>query len=177
MASASQPKRTSIIEIANAIKQCLVDEDVQVSNRIKFVARGAGVPKFQGESDILIRIGGFTSVGETVAAAGRVCTMLDRLIHVICRSRLALDQADRDDTWLLNSSRGHFVIEEQVLDALHIFWPTDSSDNDLTTQPIRVNTSSQADKEASAGLRNRHWGYSAISYDVQYLPPLNQDDQ
>lgn len=102
------------------------------------IVADADVAPFVGEKDFLLLPGRFTA-GPQGFDGGRTATPFIRDIHLICRTRSYLDQADRDVVRLTDETGlGHLLWEEQGIGALHTWWPQDEDDNYLTKRGILV---------------------------------------
>jgi hypothetical protein len=107
---------------------------------------------------------------EIAVPGGRIDTRVERTLHVRVLTRLALDEPDRDSTWIKDKTLGHFVLEESVCDALQNFQPTDTDGNWLVDRPLHLaNTDNAETDEDEPG-----WGHSIIQVNLAYILPLTQ---
>ncbi len=168
-------RRASINEILPLIRQQLIDKAVIGKDRCYIVARDV-VPHHQADQDILIRPRGFVVEGASRDPGGRVTCRIARHVAIICRTRLALDEPDRDPQWLTNATLGHFALEERVPDALEEFFPTDPAGNILTTECIRMLSGDDPRtwKESPPAGESQEWGTSVLVYEVKYDLALKQ---
>lgn len=167
-----QPKRGTIRDILPAIKTELVDQGVLGADQIAWVARPAP-PHFVSDKQILLRPKGFISRRADRDGEGRIGGPLRRILAVHLRVRLATDEADRDDQWLLQEANGYFDLEESVLNILDIFWPHDTAGNALTCEPIRIIEANDAEKDDG----DNDWGDGTLYFEMIYYPPRDQSRQ
>src|SRR5262245_12861192 len=73
------------------------------SNRVLLLQR-QNTPHFQGDSDLLVRVGPPAPHEGYSSGAGKNAVILRRTLQVTPRVRLAVDQSDRDDYALLSAS-------------------------------------------------------------------------
>lgn len=128
------PIATSLRTLLPLITAQLVTVTGVTSNRVLLLQRG-DTPTFQGDSDILVRVGPPQPVEGYSSGAGRNAVILRRPLQVTPRVRLAVDQSDRDDYHMTDAS-GLVALEEAVVDALHIWVPRNSTSDWLTQEPI-----------------------------------------
>ena len=140
------------------------------SERVKIVVR-KNVP-FSHPQDILIRLGSFRIDEGITFEAGRVATIIHRELFVTIRTKLAIDESEVDTQWVLHPTLGHFQIEDKVLDALQMFQPVDSSDNWLLTEPRKLISGPEPEKDEKSDE-----GVSVIGFLASYMPVLNQNYQ
>jgi hypothetical protein len=164
------PVQTPISPILDAIKAQLVARNVHTPDHIFMVAVD-DPPHTMGDSDILLRPMRISPTQPK--GAGRVERRVRRLLKVIVRTRLALDEVDRDFAWLEDASLGHFVMEEAVVNWLDTFQPTDGSGNALTFEPLDWVPSSQPEKEKA----DSSWGRSELFFEIPYILTLDQSLQ
>lgn len=160
--------RSNIGAILEAVKTHLVTETGLASTAILWVQRSM-TPHLRGDKDILLRAGRFDVDGQEVAAAGRIATKVTRILEITPRTRVGLDQSDRDDEWLLDTTRGYFELEDTIVDALQLFAPLDASRNMLTIEPMRLLGGSIPQKS-----RDPLWGDSVLLFQVKYYLDLDQ---
>ena len=109
--------------------------------------------------------------------AGRVDTRITEHILFHLRTRFGVDEATNLQSWLTDSTLGHWVAREGLLDALTCYSPTDTDDetgNFLVTEPMRYVNGSKPLKIAGAPLS---WGQSSLVFELTYLPSLDQTYQ
>lgn len=109
-----------------------------------------------------------------VQGAGRVATVLARVLSVICRTRLQTDVADYDEQWLTDATYGHFVLEEAVLDSLQLYKPEDGLGNLLVIQPMRLVEGGNAPTKEHL---DEGWGETTLNFSIYYAANLNQSVQ
>lgn len=128
------PITTSLRTILPAITAQITSGTGVPANRVLLLARET-TPRFQGDSDILVRVGRALPDEGMASGAGRNGVLLYRVLQVTPRVRRSTDLSDRDDLALLDESAGLLALEEQLIDALHI-WVPRSGDNWLAQEPI-----------------------------------------
>jgi hypothetical protein len=171
-------------KIVLAIKQQLVDYELTVggtddavilpATAIKIVARDQ-VPKFTADRDVLIRVGRLSVLSGTVQGAGRVATRAQRMVSVTPRTRLSLDESDRDEEWLTNATLGHFLLEEQIIDALHLFFPLDANGvAPFLVEPMRLMEGDQPGRDRQMP---QMFGDTSLVYECVYMVTLDQEMQ
>jgi hypothetical protein len=161
----------SLRSILTNVKAQLVASTGVTANRVLLLARD-DTPHFQGDSDLLIRVGkpypdeGFST------GAGRVAVVLRRPLQVTCRVRKSLDEGDRDDTALL-SDTGLIALEEAVVDALHIWVPVSAGSDDWNTvEPIHWLPSGTPVKETPT---QQGWLRSDLVFEMRYTLPVSSN--
>jgi hypothetical protein len=101
---------------------------------------------------------------------GRTDKRARRTLDIIVRSRLALDEIDRDTLFLTSYSQGVIPLEETVLDCLIDFQPQDSFGNLLTDVPLKWIVNSEPRREPV----QEGYGQVVVSFEVPYLLPISQ---
>jgi hypothetical protein len=129
------PIATSLRSILPLVTTQLTSVTGVTSNRVLLLQR-PDTPHFQGDSDLLLRIGPAQPEEGFSHGAGRVAVVLGRTLQITARARRAVDESDRDDYALLDATSGLLALEESAINALHIWVPTDDDDNWLTVEPI-----------------------------------------
>jgi hypothetical protein len=157
--------------IRKEIVRLRVIEDI---DRVILVARRTTVPNLVGDKDILIRVNP-TQVVTSVEGEGRYFTKIRRLIEVIPRVRLALDEVGRDANWLMNEELGIIAFEDAIIDALQLFQPTNTAEDAfLIVEPMRLVSMTIPEK---ANEPNSKWGSSVQSWEIMYQQDLDQSRQ
>src|SRR5690348_11623603 len=108
------PIPASLATILPAVKAQLSLVTGSQLTRIRLVAR-KGTPKFIADQDILVKTTDINPDPGFEHGSGRTCIIIRRPLLIIPRTRLQTDASDQDDNWLLDSSRGHIVLEEKIL--------------------------------------------------------------
>lgn len=90
----------------------------------------------------------------TFDGGGRVDLYFEGEINIVLMCRLALDQANRDDSWL-TASTGALVKLSAIINSLTSYVPTDSNGDFLLIRPFRL---MYIDKPAVIA-RAEGWGY------------------
>lgn len=173
--------RSSFVTIVQAVQTQLVNAGIVSSDQIHLISRQQhDIPHFVGDQDILIRPGRFRSIEGQAAVAGRVATVFNRVLEIFPRTRVVLDESDRDAIFLTDQGTadpvnspaglGIFALEEAIVNSLHIFLPVDSNGNALTWEPMRIITGEAPEKQRDDPL----WGYSSLDFEVVYMFNANQ---
>jgi hypothetical protein len=163
--------RTGIAMILLSIQQQLIDKAVVPQADIGIVCT-VDVPHFDADQDVLIYPQRFTSDQAQADHAGRIDTRVVRMVHIILRTRMELDESNRQVSILTTPSLGHFALEDAILDALQIFFPLDSNGNQLTYEPMRVYTGEPPKLELP---KHPGWGNSILTFEVGEMMPLTQN--
>lgn len=164
-----QPKRTSFGEILLAVKAEVIKRTGLPAARVIILARDQA-PKAQAEQIIYLRPRRFTSIEPENTGGGRSNTRLTRQLDLILSSRMATDASTSDEDWLTHPTRGYYALEDAAVDALQEFFPTDGQGNALVFEPIRIMSEDQT-------LKLGHWGQANATFEVGYMPPLDQTRQ
>lgn len=170
MPQASQPRRVATRLVLEAIRTELVRLEVLPEDAITWTSTNQ-VPNWLAEHRLLLRPRGFSSTRAHADGEGRTTGALRRLVDVHCRVRNELDQADQDDIKLLTEDTGYFDLEDAVVDALDIFYPEDEGGNALLAEPMRVIDAQTAESFST------HWVEAFATFEIVYLPPLDQTRQ
>ena len=157
--------RSSLRGILSAIKAQIISGVPLPAARVLVSVRKQ-VPHFQADQDVVIRPRGFKIEKIITDQVGRWETTLRRRIDFTCRTRLGVDESDRDESWLQHASFGHILLEEKVVDAMQEFFPADASGNHLVREPMLLTDGLDPDKEQDDELVE--WGQSTVSFDVVY---------
>jgi hypothetical protein len=88
------------------------------------------------------------------------------------RTRLAADSLDRDDNFLLNPTTGHLVLEENIVEALNGFMPTDIMGNILLAEVMRWLPSAEVTKDQPPP--SLQWGETGLVFEMAYIFPHDQ---
>lgn len=151
-------------------------------DRVILVARRTTVPNLVAEKDILIRVNP-TQVVTSVEGQGRHYTKIRRMIEVIPRVRLSLDEVGRDEQWLVNEELGIIAFEDAIIDALQLFQPPNTTGaNDpaadgaayLNSEPMRLVSITIPEKSNEP---NSKWGSSTMLWEIMYQQVLDQSRQ
>ncbi len=170
--------RSSIADITTAIKARLVAKAViPDATLVKIIAgKVKQEPAYDSNLDILLWVRGFVSQPQEgwQTGAGRVAVKMTRRIDLIPRTRLNLDSRDRQEYWLLGTAdeQGYFPIEELAIDALLLWTPMDAYGNELTCCPIHLLSGTDPEKEDAKAPGG--WGWSFVSFKLEYLLPCTQ---
>lgn len=127
-------------------------------------------PAFAADQDVCLRPGSFISVSADFDGAGRQCTKFVRYLSIYPRTRVTLDEADRNDIWLTDPTIGQLQWEEACVNALVGYFPADVNQNLLTCCELRLSSGDDPYKDAL----NQMWGMSGTHLEVEYLFNLNQ---
>lgn len=163
--------RSNFVAILQAVQTQLAKVTGLPTTRVLLVARRAS-PKFQGDSDILVRPGRFISPPEERTAAGYVELIIRRLLIVQPRVRRLADMPDRDDIFLTDAALGYFTLEENIVNALSNFEPTDASGNVLTFGTIQLRSGAEVQKETEDKAPG--WGFGGLEFEIPYFLNVSQ---
>lgn len=72
------------------------------------------------------------------AGAGTNAMRFDGTLQVMIWNRLYIDQASRDDQWIINSTLGVTPLMTNLVRALEMYFPVDSSGDYYLIQPMRM---------------------------------------
>lgn len=164
------PIPTPLATILEAVKAQIVANTTVTDNRVLLVTKKR-IPKFQGDQDCLILPGPIQALEDFSAAAGRIACIVLRPLVITIRTRFGVDMSDRSDSWITDPTLGHYVLEEALVAALHIYLPTDSLGNAYTQEPIHwVNsTSPEQDKQ------DQTWAETTLQFTIKYQIGMTQD--
>lgn len=164
--------RTRLDVILLAVRQRLINELGWPPERV-IVAKRDVLP-FNAQADQYCIIQPRSQVTEQpiVQGAGRVDTRVTRRVAVIVRTRLSLDESDRDLAWLTDATYGHLRTEHAVLNALQMYQPTRGADW-LACEPLRLVPVSQPEQDRE----QPEWGQSVAEFEVTYVLDLDQSYQ
>ena len=165
--------QTGFVAILNAIQtQLLAHVSGLTSSMIKWTAHPDPIPHFDGEHDVVLRVGSFIS--PTVVWEASTVQRIRRFLTVYPRSRYAGDPKDRDTQWLLGSTYSHFTWEENILRALWGWFPNDAADSTAGNLLAQAELQMATGTDPVKGALDLAWGDSAITFEVQYLFSLGQ---
>lgn len=139
-----------------------------------FVCQREEVPyDAHGDSYVFLRVEDTDFDDANIIGAGRIDARERVVVTATIRSRLALDEADRDTVWMTNASLGHLQLRHDVLDALLGFFPENSQNSwVLTTHPLTPGRGGKPRKERPKG--NTEWGESLLAFNLEYELDLSQ---
>jgi len=171
----AQDIKTKLSTILLAIRERLIDRKVFPADRIWLSLR-MNVP-FHSQADQYCIILPLTQTVDTDVwdGASRYGTLMHGRINVYIRSRLALDQAYRDDFWLTDSTLGALDKLHQVLDALVSFVPEEQDSDTILAEPMRLLFTNEPRKDYD----NPEWGEVMAEFEISYRLDLtiSQADQ
>jgi hypothetical protein len=159
----AEVKHSSIIDVAKAIRKQLIAAAGFTSSSVYITSRKT-IPHFRGEKDCVLRILGERPDEAAIRGAGRLNDQRTRGIQLIIRTRMATDRAGSDERHLLNEDVGHVAVEDQVFNALEIFWPADVASNALTNCPIRLGPLTDAVEDVELP----EWLSSSVVIEIDY---------
>lgn len=136
--------------------------------RVNFVIRSN--PPMASPQDILIWPSAIINYDPISFGSGRVAPVVTREVRVFLRTRLATDQAEYDDTFLLDASLGHVQMEDLVFGALYDFQPVDGSGNALLSVPLQFKSGPEPLKPEERDIPDL--GVSVFTFQAMY--ELNQ---
>lgn len=107
-------------------------------------------------------------IGEGDAGGGRYTGLRVRHLDIAVRTRLWVDNPDSDLARLTDVSLGHFVVEDLVADALHLWLPVAAADEpgdlDGIAMPLECGTFSAPRRSHSA----KGWVISTLAVTFAY---------
>src|SRR5678816_683015 len=156
--------RSSLRAIGPKLKAQLVAETRCGADSIFWIASGSQIPNFTAPADIILQVRQFTPYQPAVEGGGRWDTRITRIIDITGRVQLAVDPAFKDDEWLFGDN-GYLALEEEIVAALQIFTPVDSSQNALLAEPCRFVQGQSPFKEQGNEVL---WGHGTIGLEVYY---------
>jgi hypothetical protein len=163
------PPLPSLAPLLTAVKNQLSLKTGLGLNLIHAVARNQ-TPRFQGDQDILLRLLRPVPEEGFVSGSGRLATVVQRPLLVTLRSRSQTDPSDADDLWLTDPALGLLALEDRVLDALHLWWPTSPQGILLTTEPMRLAPSEPEQKPGEgAPAGDMQWGETHLLFEMKYI--------
>ncbi len=164
--------RSGFNAIILACKQQLITVAGIPEECILIVARGK-VPHFQADQDVVLRAKGFQVRKEVTDQAGLWDIRIRRKIEARCRTRLALDDASRDEIRLTDLTLGHTAFEELVATTLMgnpngtPFFPTDAAGNALTAHPLLLDDGDGPDPDPEQG-KEADWIETKLHFWIEY---------
>ena len=164
------PVKSSLREILPKVRDRLVSATGISANRVLYVQR-PDTPHFQGDQDILIRVGPPRPL-EHVHGSGRLYRVVSRLLQITPRTRWAVDESDRDDSWLLAATEGHLRLEEAVVDAIDVWVPERAGGDWLLIEPMRWVESQQPVRETPL---SQSWGHTDLVFEFKYQFPATDN--
>lgn len=172
--------RSPLIPIVNAILAALPSYTGVASTDTHLWPDGDDLPPLPealggNQSDLTVQVGGPVPNEPIVEGSGRADTRLTRRITVTIRTRFlepaevaALTPAQQA---ALDLNDGHYVLQELVLDCLHLWAPIDKNKNELLVQPMRLVASAGGE-----GLpKFPEWWVSKLIFEIVYSAPLSQN--
>ncbi len=166
----AQPIRSNVADIITAAKAKLIADEVASEDQIWTVRRRRGKqPSFIADVQLQLSVSGFIP-GRENDGGGRLNTWIRRRLRVLIRTSLLLDEAERDDTRLLDADFGHYALEDAVMNSLHDFAPEDTDGNWLLNEPMRLNPSGDAEQEAA---NDSAWTQSVLEFEICYTADLD----
>lgn len=152
----------------------IYDDMIKISARLN----DSPSPKLTGDRDILIRIGSPRPIEGFHCGAGRISSQVKRHLEIVIRTRLQLDVSDRQDEMLFNEDYGHCLIEEFIIDRLHLFDPLAEDGSRLLMEPMRIDEnygSAYADPAQYTQNQDKAapaYGQSLLAFEIKYAPTL-----
>lgn len=166
---APAPVASPLSPIVTAVQTQLAAVTGLNSNLILFAQR-ADTPHFQGLQDVVLRVGPPRPVEGFSDGSGRVAVVVSRVLQVTPRTRWGADQSDRDDLWLTDPTYGHLALEENCVNALHIWMPGDSVGNLWLQEPIHWAPGAEPVRETP---ESQSWGHTDLMFEMKYLLPVS----
>lgn len=169
--------RTNFPDILSVIRARIAELEIApLSSVIVSALPPEDVPHGVGEHDVLLTPQDEQSDEDTSFGGGRYDTRASARLHVIPRSRLALDESARDLARLTHSTLGHYALRDSLRDALHLVWPEDGLRNALGVQPprwIRTGAPKRDRREKGESV----WVYSVMEFLIVYPVDLDLTQQ
>lgn len=152
--------------IAKAIQTRLLALNILPSRRVVIAARVYewNAPKW--DHLIAVRPVDLEVYQDWAESKGRHCTMVNREFSVDLYTRMSLDDVLKDEDW----TNDHFAYQDAIIDALHVWLPTENGGNAITVCPLHLTSVLHADKpDTVPGL-----GISQIKFRCDYVLDLSQ---
>lgn len=161
-------KKTSASTVLLALRDWVVSQTGLDDTRVIITVLDAeATPRFGAPQDILLRpLDESPEVG-IIDGAGRFDNRRRKRFQVCVRTRLLLDSTGQDYTRLTDASLGHTIMEDAVVDALELYWPSDGSD--ALCSPVRVGKLSDPKRIRD----DPDWVWSGFDCDFEYTRDLN----
>jgi hypothetical protein len=159
-------RKSSLKPVLVAIRARLVARLTGWSEgRVKVAVRDK-VPRYDGDSDVVLRVRGYTT---DPGSRDKHDRRIYRQIDVIVRVRDELDEADQDSIWLEDVAA---PLEEQVEDALHNWMPEDEERNFLCFEPLEVSRGTDFERPHTAA----GWGQVTLVILAGIVRPMTQGE-
>lgn len=104
-----------------------------------------------------------------IAGGGNTTPIFNGELGLILWNRLSLDQPQRDDAFVTDSSLGAWALMRRVLKSLQLFDPQNPSTDYYLTEPMRLSDSGWLTRPRKA---QPGWGSVDCSWSFQYLADL-----
>ena len=164
--------RAGLTIVLSAVKAQLVSYLPITPGQVLILARRRQeAPHLTGDQDLLLKVGPFFPANPGIS--DRIDCRVRQRLTVVVRTRWETDEADRDDTWLLDPNVGNRVLVEDVLDALQKFEPADQNGNALVYEPMKFVAGGEPGKDPDQG----EWGEDDITFELPLTLPLKQSWQ
>lgn len=163
---------TNLTAILRAIKDRLVALEVFGQDQVWFALRMNPPAHTQADQyAIILPLTQFT-VPDYSDGAGRYSKVKRGRLNVYLRNRSALDQAHRDEEWLLNEERGVLPKLDDMEDALDGWLVEDRDGNALTIEPMVSIFQGEPHKNYHAN----EWGDVVTEWEILYWRSLTTTD-
>lgn len=157
-------------EIVKAVKAYLIAKNLASKDQVLLVARDSReIPKFRPPKTIWLRPRGIRPDQPQFDGSGRFAFVVSRVLDVEVAVRLVTDTTDTDEQWLTADS-GLFGLEEDVLNILQGWTPTDPQGNALLVKPMVL--LSETDPLKGPGLPL--WGDVVLSFLITYQTAIDR---
>lgn len=103
--------------------------------------------------------------------AGRNGTHIEEPFWCQICTNLQTDEVDRNLQGFTDPKLGNYALRTKVLDAMHLFWPTDAAGNALTVCPIHLGNGRKGVKPRTP--RGGGWTTSNIVFEITYRQAFN----
>jgi hypothetical protein len=138
-----------------------------------FITRSNDVPHFVRDAVVVIWVRGETPDGHNPPPGGRTNCMRMRRLTLLIYSRVLLDTSDRDTDRLTDWALGQMGFEDQVFDAVELFFPQDNAQNLISDAPMYCGAMS----EPMIDGKNPEYTRTELEILVPYNRILTQRDQ
>lgn len=168
MATGQGPK-TSLVPILEQIEVALAAALDLSAGRILY-SRIDDTPRFGGDQDVVLRVGGARPYGEMYSGEGIIAPAVMRPIYVQLRTRSASDVSDRVDIWL---KQKQLIGEEKITLAMLGLRPYDNTDaldpiTYLIEEIYLLNVGEFHDEIRRIPNTDKTWGGSVLAFGLNY---------
>lgn len=159
----TSPQGHTISAILTAAKLALVNGTALDESKV-FITLSPNPIKDCFEQHLTLRLGNFQP--DSFGGAGRRSTRVKRGLIVTAFTRTYADQIRRDDAWLTDTSVGHYLLEDNTINALHDEFLFDPDGNKLTALPLHWSPGVAPPNKPDA---DQSWGWSIMVFELDYV--------